>query len=386
MKRRMIVLIAVFLITSLLTSSGFAGEENFPVTPKTKNGVKWRIGYCEGGAYTNYPKNLRALILAFSEIGWIEKIVLPPQEGIETAKLWQWICSNVKSEYIQLVADAYWSSDFNKDLRHKNKKAMIDRLKKKKDIDLMLAMGTWAGQDLANNDHSTSTIVMSSSNPIQSKIIKSVEDSGFDHVNARVDPTRYERQIRIFHDIFKFKKLGITYEQNTSEGRSYAAIDDVKKIAKELDFKIITCNAPWANTSIEELKAGVLKCHNELASKVDAFYVTTHGGVKPQNFAALMKPLYDNKVPVFSQLGSRDVRYGALMSIARAGFKYIALYHAQTIAKIFNGAKPRDIQQLFEDPPKIAINLEVAEIIKYDPPIDILSSADEIYQEIEKAK
>jgi len=99
-----------------------------------------------------------------------------------------------------------------------------------------------------------------------------------------------------------------------------------------------------------------------------------------------MKPLYENEVPTFSQLGSRDVRYGALLSIARAGFKYVARFHAETIAKIFNGAKPRDLEQLFEDPPRIAINLKVAKIIKYDPPVDILSSADEIYQEIEKPK
>ncbi len=36
------------------------------------------------------------------------------------------------------------------------------------------------------------------------------------------------------------------------------------------------------------------------------------------------------------------------------------------------------------NPPKIAINLKTAEIIGYDPPVDVLGAADEIYQEIEK--
>ena len=49
---------------------------------------------------------------------------------------------------------------------------------------------------------------------------------------------------------------------------------------------------------------------------------------------------------------------------------------------MFNGAKPRQIGQLFEEPPRIAINLKTAEIIGFDPPVDVLGAADEIYQEI----
>ncbi len=44
------------------------------------------------------------------------------------------------------------------------------------------------------------------------------------------------------------------------------------------------------------------------------------------------------------------------------------------------------MEQLFEEPPKIAINIKTAEIIGFDPPVDILLAADEIFQEIEKPK
>ncbi len=53
------------------------------------------------------------------------------------------------------------------------------------------------------------------------------------------------------------------------------------------------------------------------------------------------------------------------------------------MAKILNGARPRQLDQVFEGPPKIAINLKTAQIIGYDPPVDVLGAADEIYQEIE---
>lgn len=67
-------------------------------------------------------------------------------------------------------------------------------------------------------------------------IIKSPEDSGYDHIHARVDPTRYERQICVFHDIFEFKKLGVPFEDSIT-GRSYAAIEKIETVALDEGLK-----------------------------------------------------------------------------------------------------------------------------------------------------
>jgi hypothetical protein len=40
---------------------------------------------------------------------------------------------------------------------------------------------------------------------------------------------------------------------------------------------------------------------------------------------------------------------------------------------------------MFDAPPKIAINLVTAQLIGYDPPVDLLGAADEIYNTIEGA-
>jgi len=378
---------ALFIICFFFSNAYAIEKGNFPVTPKTNNGKKWRIGYLEGGSYGNYPDNLRALVGALSDLGWAKKPVFPPSaDSADTKQLWSWISRNLKSDYLEFVQDAYWSHSWDDSLRPQNRKLILDRLNRKKDIDLMLAMGTWAGQDLANNDHSVPTIVMSTSNPIASKISKSVNDSGYDHLNARVDPTRYERQVRIFYDIFRFKRLGVVLEKDTIEGRTYAAIDDIEKVAREKGFKVITCNAPFSGVSKEEAQRSVLKCHEELSPKVDAVYITVHRGVSLQKMDKLLAPFMRRKIPTFSQLGTEEVKHGVLLSIARAGFKYVARFHAETIARIFNGAKPRDLEQLFEDPPRIAINLKTARIIGYDPGVDILGSSDEVFESIAASK
>ena len=53
------------------------------------------------------------------------------------------------------------------------------------------------------------------------------------------------------------------------------------------------------------------------------------------------------QIPTFSQSGSEEVKYGILTSFSQAGFKYVGQFHAQTFAKVFNGAQPNDLESDF---------------------------------------
>jgi hypothetical protein len=50
------------------------------------------------------------------------------------------------------------------------------------------------------------------------------------------------------------------------------------------------------------------------------------------------------------------------------------------MARIFNGASPGELNQVFDDPKQIAINLETAKLIDFKPPKGLLKAADEIYK------
>lgn len=117
--------------------------------------------------------------------------------------------------------------------------------------------------------------------------------------------------------------------------------------------------------------------------KVEAIYITQQNGVNNETLPDLVKIANENHIPTFSQAGSAEVKAGLLLSLSQAGFKYVGNFEAQTIAQVLNGAKPNQLKQLFEEPPKVAINLKTAEIIGFDPPIVMLGAADEIFHEIE---
>jgi len=375
--------VIVFACIFLAHVSVWAADKgNFSTDPKTNEGKKWRIGYYEGGKFINYQTNLIATIRGLIKLGWIETTDIPPQEGSETKTLWNWLSTKAKSKYIEFVKDAHYSANWDKTLRKKMTPEIISRLIQKKDIDLMIGAGTRAGQDLANNEHQIPTMVISVSDALASGIIKSIEDSGFDHIHARVDPLRYDRQIQIFYDIIGFQKLGVAY-QNDKAGRSYAAIDKIEKIAKERGFEIISCHIK-SNLTLNKEEESVKKCFRELAKKTDAIYVTLHTAINKKTLPDIVAIANSSRIPTFSQAGSKEVKYGLLASLSQAEFRYVGQFYAETMAKIFNGAKPRQLNQVFQDPPKIAINLKTAKIIGYDPPMEVLGIVDETYQEIEK--
>ena len=382
LKSKFLVFISLFLVWPGVS---FSADQVFKLEPTTNNGNKWRVGYYEGGAYINYQKQLTETVKGLMQLGWLETADLPKQSGEATDLLWEWLSTQAKSDYIEFVPDAHYSAFWENDRRSKVEDEIVFRLNNVKDIDLMIGMGTWAGKGLANYRHRTNTLVFSTSNPISSGIIKSVEDSGFDHVHVRVDPKRNERQLKVFHEMIGFHKLGVVYEDSLA-GRSYAAIETIEALAKTHDFEIVRCYTKSDISDKKLAEEGVINCFNELVKKADAIYVTQQGGVNSRSVPVLVEIANKHKIPTFSQSGAGEVSYGVLASLSRAGYKYVGRFHAETIAKVFNGAQPNQLNQLYEEPPKIALNLKTAEIIGFDPPIVLLGATDELFEEIKTSE
>ncbi len=386
--KKIVFICAIILVSQVSSIYGQTESTTFSNAPVTNKGEKWRVGYYEGGPYTNYKRSLIGTIQGLMELGWIEQADIPFQEPDkeETVPLWDWLATKAKSKFLRFAKDAHYSANWDKGVRSKMATDLIKRLKKKKDVDFMIAMGTWAGKDLANNKHKTPTIVCSTTDAVRAGIIKSPEDSGFDHIHANFDPHRHARQIDIFHEYTKFTRLGMAYE-DTEDGRSYSAVEKVKKVAKKRKFKIVECFTKDEDVEADVAAESVKKCIENLAKKkVDAIYITTQGGITGKTICDFAKIINDNRIPSFSQKGQTEVERGLLMSISHGDYKYVGLFQAKTMAKALNGAKLRQLVQIYESPQRIAINLNTAEIIEWDVPVEILGIADSIYTDIKGCK
>lgn len=356
-----------------------ATPQVFPTKPVTRpDGRKWRIGYFESGDYSEYPRTLRVTVDGLQKLGWITVAAIP--DGLNGRQMWEYLADNVRSDTLEFVRDAWWQpGNFDAAQRPAVRESIKQRLEGRKDIDLIIAMGTWAGQDMAGLGAPVPTIVASTSDAVGARITRSAQDSGLDNLHARVQPERYQRQVRLFHEIVPFKRLGLVYE-DSPEGRTYSAVEAVEQVAREQGFKVLTCNAPSNGITPEMATRNALECYARLAPQIDAAYVTVHRGVTPTSIDAVAEILRQARVPSFSMLGSEEVKHGLLLSLAQADYSYVGLFYAETMARIFNGAKARELSQVWIDPAKIALNLQTARVIGFDPPVDILLAADEVYE------
>lgn len=374
------------LLLCLAGSGGQASEAvDISQKPVSVPAQPWQIGYYQGGDYHDYYDYLRVTVEGLVELGWIEPLTLPDFPERDTAAIWRWLADNARSSYLVFRQENFFDARWDQNRRRELRGALLSRLNHSQDLDLMLAMGTWAGQDLASNVHRVPTVVLSTSDPVSAGVIDSLQDSGFDHVFASYDPGLYPQQVQLFHALIGFKKLGVPYEDSLN-GRSYAGMDLIEQAAQELDFEIVPCHTQSDVAEQVIAERSVVQCFNELAPQVDAIYVTTQGGVNFRTTPQLVEIANQHGVPTFSQNGEAEVRLGYLLSLARThGLLPEGRFIAGNIGRILNGAAPRALKQVFSGSSSVVLNMKTAEKIGLYLDADLLAAADKMFWQIESS-
>ena len=348
--------------------------------PILNQGRKWRIAYYEGGPFFTYAETMRTLIEELMHLGWLNKAVVSRYDEEVAAPYWDLLMNN-NSNYFEFHKDHAYSAGWDKAKRKENRAAILAELKEGK-IDLVIAMGTWAGQDLATDDHNVPVVVMSCSDPIGAEIIDSAEDSGRDHVTARVARDRYFRQLRMFHRLVGFKRLGVAFE-NTPDGRLYSAMREVEIVSKERNFDVITCEVLDTTADRAAADKSCLGCFEKLSLQSDAIYVTALSCAKSRG-KELSELFVRRKIPSFAMSGGAFVEDGIMLALSQAaGLKAQAVFHAEKIVRILYGERPRSLNQILDDPLFIAINMGTAKKIGFQVPNSMLRIATEVYDENE---
>ena len=344
-------------------------------------GRRVRVAYIEGGFYTDYFKVLVALAHGLEELGIIANGAVTVPESVEnTADVWQWLHANAGGANIEFMADGYYSAGWDDAVFAEKRAALITRLNETKDIDLVFAFGTKAGQAMATDDHKTPVAVLSVTDAVAANIIPSHEDSGRDHVFAIVEQDRYYREVVLFNDIFRFKRLGVVYE-DSAKGRASVALPQLQKAADDSNIELVTCVGRFFSDDAVQTVADLIACHEQLVKGgADAVYMTVNNGMRAEMMDDILRPLMTERLPTFSQNGADDVKFGVLLSISLVNFSGQGMFAAKAIAKIIRGESPRSLEQSYEEPLSLAVNLRTAMLIGWNPSLAVLAAVDQIFQ------
>ncbi|MFP5213609.1 MAG: ABC transporter substrate-binding protein [Acidobacteriota bacterium] len=338
------VVLCVLAALVLCTVKGVAAEE-----PK-----KYRIGYIEAGPYWIFEGTYATIKKALGTMGWAQKVEFPEDAHVSPG----------------------WEPEKKPVLEEKAKTLMA-----RTDLDLIISAGTDASKAVvAANNNRTPIVAIAMSDPVRSKVVTSDKDSGTDNLTVYFELERYKRMFRMFHDVVGFKKLGLIYS-DTENGKLYANADDAREVAKEKGFEVVE----YAKVSRAEKPEECMEGLKWLVSQgVDAFFIPalscfdwSANDVKP-----LMDYLTANKIPTFAREGTKVVKAGALMGFSTIDFSSRGSFIADKIVRILQGEKARALPMVDNAPPKISLNVSVAQEIGFDPPVDILAASDEVFSEI----
>lgn len=357
------------------------------LSPELKNRGKFKIAVLESGVWSGFTLYLDAAIKTLTDLGWGDRDVyhsLSAQEKASTLTLIKALNEKGWSEYIEFAIDSYSRIQ----IETRNSDAL--KIYSRQDLDLIIGLGTWAGQDLKKlpDDFKTPCIIMAVSKPIKAGIIVSATDSGRKNFTGRIDPDRFKRQVRLFHSIINYKKLGVVYAGGDSEAAMYAAIPDINSVRAELrkdrgdSFDLISATHVPASGDMNLINRMFFKNIGKIAPKIDAFYLTLQNGVNDKTLPGLVELFLEHKIPTFYMGSTKYVKRGIMLGFT-ADYDSIGQFNAEKVIRILKGAKPQDLNMIYEAKPRIAVNLATAKLIGFDLPTDVLKIADEIYTSIE---
>jgi hypothetical protein len=155
----------------------------------------------------------------------------------------------------------------------------------------------------------------------------------------------------------------------------------IEKEAARLGVELLRCTNEFDIDDVNLASERLLACHEQLVSAgAEAVYLTYNLGMLPEKIPELIAPMAKAHIPTFAQAGSNEVARGALMSIARSNLQDEGRFIAEAFSAIVDGAKPRSLQQCFSGITSLSLNLRMAALIGWNPPLEILVAVDEIYQ------
>ncbi|PKK88180.1 MAG: hypothetical protein CVV64_19950 [Candidatus Wallbacteria bacterium HGW-Wallbacteria-1] len=341
----------------------------------------WRIACFQGGEYFDYSRQLRELVGGLVALGWIQGISYSEIESSpdDVHGFWKWLSQINTGPWLSFPSDCFFSAEWVTRDRGPVADKIVSLIETGRGPDLIIALGTWAGQDLPPRISVVPIMVIAATDPVASGILKPDGSCPQGNLHVTYDPEKYVRQIRAFHNIVQFKSIGVAHDF-TETGKSYANLRDLKKLGMELGFEVLNASCSENNIDLRTCAENVRAAYRELAAAgVQAVWVNSHRGEDAGFMPWILEPLLEAGIPTWSHHGPAHVSKGVLFSIGRRDSAETGIFNARVAAEILLGSKPSEINMIHNPSPSLVINMGTAEKIGFKVPHSLIQAADQVF-------
>lgn len=384
------IAVACMVLLSVFSGSRAQAEEAAPdpseteTAPQMKAGEpKKRLCVVSYDEYIPFSRQLYYILTGLEEIGWIKEGSIPfTAEQIEKTyidEMYRVLQDTDLGPYLEFSPDAFYY------LAYEEEAEIAEDLRKRADegdIDLIITTGTSAGVFVKDLNLKVPMIDYSATDPVASGIIDSAtEGSGSPYVWAQVEPSLPLRQLKYYHSIRPFNRLGvIIYGDETISG-----VPDIEQSAKEVGFSLTKYNIDEMPRETQEEKEAyyviVEDKIRQMASeeRIDAFFLTVDLINDMEYLMPLLNYFYERNIPVYLMDDVSYVENGVLMLISANDMENVGRFVADVIGKTLNGAEAGSLPCVYTSAPSIYVNYDIAEQIGYPLTFEFLAACDQIF-------
>ena len=339
-------------------------------TPKIK------IGYVESEKFDLFSSQLVWMAKAFQEKKILSQYDIDLNER-DSKIIWENMCNHCISNRFEFIREMYYSV-------HNMSADEINSISNDARVNLVIVMGTAAGLHFARNETKNNFMVLASADPIRSGIVSDENIRDRKNIYAHIDRNRYKRQLLAGHKIFKFKKLGVVFEDNLS-AFIYSGIKQLQEASETLGFEVVKRHVKESRepNDSDRYYFDLLNAYRELIKEgIDALYITT-ATINPHKlYWLLSQDIIPNNIVTIAQTSEMFVKYGALIGVTILNTEEQGYFIVKQLSDFANGKPFHKLEQVNDSTPRIYLNYAIAKKINLRIPFSTLLIIDSIKHSI----
>jgi outer membrane protein len=291
----------------------------------------------------------------------------PAERAAAIAKVLRSECRDLvegEFEITETLIEADWTKE--------GVKAAIDRVLADPEVDVVLAMGVLASDDVARRRDLPKPVIAPY---VVDALIQGIPleggASGVKNLSYVTHPPAFARDLQVFRELVPFERLVVLWGPIGSEA-SLVAAQNLRRIAEQegVGLQEVTSTA----TAEATLAA--------IPADAEAVWVTPLLQLPATEMRSLAEGLIERGLPSFSAFGRSDVELGILASNApETDLPRLARRVALNLHRILLGEEPGTLPVTFTRGEQLAINMATARAIGAYPPFALRTDADLLNEE-----
>jgi ABC-type uncharacterized transport system substrate-binding protein len=256
----------------------------------------------------------------------------------------------------------------------------INELAARSDIDLIFTIGTHSTKRMVKAEKKTPIVYTIVGDPQNAGIVKDWKSSGANYTGVET-PEYYTKVVRLMHHFVSFKSLGMIYLKGSPSHE--AGIRQIRKLSKEIGFKFIHEGFPLRDENRvrfprDQIRSNMQSALAAICPRVDAFFVQT-SNTFTKEFDVFMAAFLEHRI--VSAGDPTNIQKGLVMGIGKDAERF-GRQCAQYAVKILEGTPPAALPMDVGVKLSVDVNLKAAELVGFEPPFELISGADNLYQNV----